>query len=132
MYKNQNSFNSHNIVYHNKRGKKSYPCSSCKKRFFTQEDLLKHTKVKCTFPSFKCTVCERSYFSQRSLTIQTRLEHNTLNKSPFQCFKCNKTFTYCGGLREHKYYFHNKASKSKMYSCAKCDKSYRRRGRGSV
>jgi len=112
-----------NQDYRNKSGKK------CEKSFSTQKKLLRHVKDEHTVLSLNCEFCERSYSKQCRLTIHKRIEHENKRKRVYECLKCNsKTFANSGGLREHNYYFHNEASKSKLYYCANCDKSYRRRG----
>jgi len=119
LYKHNRRYHPGNVI------KKSYPCAVCERSFSKQERLIGHQKSAHKIVNWKCKACDLSFFDAKALDSHKGLLHKKPNP---QCLKCNKTFTNSGGLREHNYYFHNEASKSKMYFCTKCDKSYRRRG----
>ena len=115
-------------------GKRMFQCERCQCTFVTSEGLRVHTyackSTRIMNRTFRCTVCPKSYAQPWDLKAHVRAEHS-VRKRTFQCFRCNKHFTYLSYMDRHLRQFcaqgrddDEKKRQKMLYECNRCDKWY--------
>ena len=116
---------------------KPYPCSGCRKVFFTVYGLTRHKKshkkenqyecsvcgkkfsVQSNRVKHKCNICTKAFFHQYKLKCHLRTH---TGEKPFKCGTCDKVYGESSLLKRHKR-SHMKESDRK-FSCSRCDKKF--------
>ena len=83
---------------------KKFPCELCGKLFGQQSYLINHIARHRNPSSelFYCSTCKKRFKTQDNLNLHIKALHmSSPGQKPYQCELCNKTFINITGLRSH-------------------------------
>ena len=76
-----------------------YKCSYCKKSFYDNRGLEKHTRIHTGEKPYQCIYCPAKFTTKFNLEDHTKRRH--IGDKPHKCSHCNKSFTSKFELKKH-------------------------------
>ena len=98
-------------------------CKECDNRFFTEQDMQKHIKVrhKRKLTDHICTIC--GYKTNHSIQILRRHMLTHSNERPYKCDQCDQHFKTSEILKNHYEVVH---VGTRNYKCSYCQKEFKK------
>lgn len=108
----------------NKKEKKKFKCTECKKEFLRKADYQKHNHIHTGVKPYQCTLCDAAFRQGGNLKSHEIRHHTTLMTSNdiFVCDYCKKAFLMKETLRVHMVMH----TGLKPYSCKICHMKFGR------
>lgn len=96
----------------------SFQCSICDYTAIRRSNLRKHTYTHTLDKPHKCEICSESFIKKRSYKKHMQFAH--AKKFPYECPTCGDGFERADELQRHE-------SRSNIYQCAVCAKTFKHR-----